>query len=102
MAIDASGSLISNGSVISNQGFTATGNMISTNAIETTMMGSGALIVRSGGASIAGNTYIGGNVFLTSSQTNLLVSGNTRVYGTQFGNIEIEPYKTLTIDASGS
>jgi hypothetical protein len=63
------------------------GNIILNNEIETTRLGVGALILSNGGASIAGNIFTGGNIQMTSSSSNLNVSGNTIVNGTIFGNI---------------
>ena len=75
------------------------GNIILTDSTETSQLGTGVLKISNGGASIFGNTFIGGNLNLPNPQSNLIISGNAFVNGTIFSNITSN---LITITPNGS
>jgi hypothetical protein len=92
-----------------------TGNLVAASPTENTGIGIGALVVASGGASIAGNTYIGNNLYIGSGSYNVSV-GTPTIIATDngvnfaqialkntnsYGSADYAAYSDLGSDAGG-
>ena len=84
--LDIAGELVIAGNIIANKNITVLGNFIPDTisiigVTPATGLDEGAFKVTQGGASIKGNTYIGGNLILSTTDSNVVIGGTIGVTG---------------------